>query len=332
MALTLSDYLQRDFAVERVDAALLELGAGAIRFPTTQPAYFHLVLVGRVQLKLEEGGPPVELQAGDFALLLYGAGHTLSGMRGRSRSVHTQENWSADDQPAVLKLGSAPQDARVLSGRLQLTRTLHSAPVDRALRHLLCYRDLQGASASTASYMTQIDRNCRAPGASAYAHALAQLYFVQALRQVHGELREIFPVHIGSPEIGRMTAVVRKIRMHPERQWTVASMAREIGYSRSSFAAKFLDYSGMSPIKFVAKIRLTHAATLLKNNPELPLWQVAKRVGYLAQASFTRAFKSQFDVSPREYASRIRVEAPREIRSKGRPSDSAHDARARAER
>ncbi|MET0986080.1 MAG: AraC family transcriptional regulator [Steroidobacteraceae bacterium] len=311
MALALSDYLQRDFAVERVDAALFELGRGAIRFPSTQPAYFHLVLAGRVQLKLEEGGQPIELQSGDFALLLYGAAHTLGGVRGRTRLLHIQEQWSAEDQPAVLKFGGSPQDLRVLSGRLQLTRTLRSAPVDRALRHLLCYRDLQGSSASAAGYMAQIDRNCRAPGASAYVNALAQLYFVQALRRVHGEMRELFPVHIGSPEIGRMTAVVRKIRMHPERRWTVASMAREIGCSRSSFAVKFLDYAGMSPIRFVTKIRLTHAATLLKSNPELPLWQVAKRVGYVAQASFTRAFKAQFDVSPREYVSRMSVQTSR---------------------
>ncbi|MET0661188.1 MAG: AraC family transcriptional regulator [Steroidobacteraceae bacterium] len=311
MTLTLTDYLQRDFAVEHVDAALLELGAGAIRFPATKPAYFHLVLAGRVQLKLEEGGQPVDLQAGDFALLLYGAEHTLSGARGRARVLHTQEQWATDDQPAQLKFGSSPQDVRVLSGRLQLTRTLRSAPVDRALRHLMWYRELQGSSTSTSSYLAQVERSCRLPGASAYVGALAQLYFVQALRQVHGEFREMFPVHIGSPEIGRMTAVVRKIRMHPERRWTVASMAREIGCSRSSFAAKFVDYAGMSPIKFVTKIRLTHAATLLQNNPELPLWQVAKRVGYVAQASFTRAFKSQFAVSPREYVARAsRVERP----------------------
>jgi transcriptional regulator GlxA family with amidase domain len=101
--------------------------------------------------------------------------------------------------------------------------------------------------------------------------------------------------------MGRIAAIVRKMREHPEKRWTVASLAAEMGCSRSSFAAKFHAYTGMGPIRFAARTRLLYAQSLLKSDPGLPLWEVAKRVGYDAQGSFTRAFKEHFGISPRGY-------------------------------
>lgn len=308
MSLTLSEYLLRDFAVEHVDSVLLELGnEGSVRFPAVPRTYFHLVLSGTARLVLEESSQLIELQAGDFALLLYGAAHTVGCVRTRRPHVlHTCDRWLEKEAPAALKLCSGPGKLRALSGCLHLTRTLRSAPVSRALPHLLRYpAGARGADNGLFSDLDQVETACRGPGASSFVFALAQLYMVQTLRQVNSDMRQEFPVQIGAPDSGRMAVVVRKIRAHPEKRWTVASLAHEVGCSRSSFAAKFQAYAGIGPIKYVARSRLNHAAAMLKGNPELPLWEVAKRVGYDAQGSFTRAFKAQFGVSPRGYVKQI---------------------------
>jgi transcriptional regulator GlxA family with amidase domain len=135
---------------------------------------------------------------------------------------------------------------------------------------------------------------------------LAQLHLAQVLRAVHHDFEQLMPVRLGAPEMGRIAGVVRRMREHPEKRWTVASLAREVGCSRSSFAAKFHDYTGMGPIRFAARTRLTHAQAVLKSNPELPMWEVAKRVGYDVQGSFTRAFNEQFGMSPRQYVQGLR--------------------------
>jgi transcriptional regulator GlxA family with amidase domain len=129
---------------------------------------------------------------------------------------------------------------------------------------------------------------------------------MQVLRGVHDEFKRLMPLHLGSPEMGRIAAVVRKMREHPERRWTVESLAGEVGCSRSSFAAKFQSYAGVGPIHFAARTRLEHAQSLLRSNPDLPIWEVAKRVGYDAQGSFTRAFKGQFGKSPRRFVEEVR--------------------------
>lgn len=309
MALTLSEYLLRDFAVERVDAMLVDLCSGGVRFPAEQPAYFHLMLAGRAKLLHEASGESAELNTGDFALVLYGAGHVLACADvKRPRVASTFDNWKTGDEPFVLTVGTGLNPSRVLSGRLHLTRLLRSAPVNRALPHVLFYRacGTSEAAADTAPApifddMAKVEAACRGRGASAFVITLVQSCFVQTLRGVHEDLRQMFPIQVGSPEAGRMAAVVRKLRAHPEKRWTVASLAQEVGCSRSSFAAKFQAYAGIGPIKFAARMRLNQAADILRANPELPLWEVAKRVGYDAQGSFTRAFKAQFGVSPRGY-------------------------------
>jgi AraC-like DNA-binding protein len=74
-----------------------------------------------------------------------------------------------------------------------------------------------------------------------------------------------------------------------------------MGWSRSSFSAKFGAYVGKGPIQFVTHTRLAEAISLLRSNPDLPMWELARRVGYEAQSSFTRTFKSYFGMTPREY-------------------------------
>lgn len=306
MALTLSEYLLRDFAVERVDAALIESGeAGSVRFPASSRTYFHLVLSGSACVQLDEGGQPAELNAGDFALLLYGAPHQLcsKSMR-RGRVAHTCDQWTVGEEPAVIRIGK-PDGSLVLSGSLLLTRMLRSAPVNRALPHLLFYRAHPVSQPPLFADMTALAAACRGPGAAAFINALAQMYFIQALREVDRDMRQILPMRLGAPETGRMTAAIRKMRAHPERAWTVASLAAEVGCSRSSFAAKFHAYAGLGPIKFLSVTRLTNAANMLKANPDVPLWEVAKRVGYDTPGSFTRAFKAQFGVSPRDFTRQL---------------------------
>lgn len=310
MSLTLSEYVLRDFAIEHVDSILIVSGdEGKLCLPAADQAYFHLVLSGTANLELESSSQFAELHAGDFALLLYGAAHTIGGMRARrGKGGHYGDGWPGLEAPTIHKLGGGSGELRVLSGRLQLTRVLRTAPVNRALPHLLTYLTSGGSERSHSAIfgdMATLESLCQGPGASAFIFALVHLHLVQVLRQVNEDMRQVMPVSIGDPEMGRMATVLRKIRAHPEKRWTVALLAQEVGCSRSSFAAKFRAYAGVGPIKYVAKSRLNHAASMLKGNPELPLWEVAKRVGYETQGSFTRAFKAQFGVSPRNYVKQL---------------------------
>lgn len=303
MPMMFSEFLARELGVESVDSTQFVIGGrDAVSFLQSHHAYFHLVLAGSAAIRVD-GGEAVRLQAGDFALMLYGSAHTICGATGqRAQIVHTADRWIPADEPGEVNLcRNGEPAARVLSGRLCLTHGPRRGAVHRTLPYVLCFRRDDTGVIEAVVRLDQIERGCHGPGAAMFVLSVVQLYLVQTLRQVRDEVAEIFPIHFGAPDMGRMTALVRKIRQHPEMPWTVASLALEIGCSRSSFAAKFHAYAGVSPIHFVTRIRLTEASMLLKSNPDLSVGQVARRVGYESQSAFTRAFKAHFGITPRIY-------------------------------
>src|SRR5262249_3285568 len=75
---------------------------------------------------------------------------------------------------------------------------------------------------------------------------------------------------------------------------------RQVGLSRTVFATRFAERVGMPPLRYLAQRRLREAARLLSET-DLALAQVAERVGYAAEASFSRAFKRFSGRSPAGY-------------------------------
>jgi AraC-like DNA-binding protein len=134
---------------------------------------------------------------------------------------------------------------------------------------------------------------------------LASLLFVCMLRQTYQDLWQDREIEVSSPTARRMALAVRKIRMHPNRDWTVASLAREVGLSRSAFAAAFRGYTGVTPLGYVTDVRMKRAAELLEHE-SISLGEVAERVGYAVEASFARVFKQYYGASPKSFAARRR--------------------------
>jgi len=92
----------------------------------------------------------------------------------------------------------------------------------------------------------------------------------------------------------------------PERTWTVASLAAEVGMSRSPFASRFTALVGTSPLAYLARWRMHVAADLLEGST-MSISEIAERVGYASEAAFGRGFKKEFGVSPGAFR-RMRVE------------------------
>ena len=95
----------------------------------------------------------------------------------------------------------------------------------------------------------------------------------------------------------------------PAHPWTIDSLAREAGASRSVLAEKFTHYVGQSPIQYLAKWRMAIASNLLRRSGS-SLMQIALEVGYETDAAFSRAFKREFGVPPASWRRQHGAEAP----------------------
>lgn len=81
---------------------------------------------------------------------------------------------------------------------------------------------------------------------------------------------------------------------------TLADLAGAAGYSPFHFARKFTRAMGISPHRYISRVRLENAMAELASG-WLPLAEIALNAQFSSQASFTRAFHRTTGVTPNEY-------------------------------
>ena len=137
------------------------------------------------------------------------------------------------------------------------------------------------------------------PGADAIVHRLTEIIFIQVIRSfvdTAGEAAGCLAAVL-HPKLGRSLARVHAV---PERPWTVESMAEA-----AATAERFTSLVGMTPLGYVTHWRMQLARRQLVTTND-PLIAIAERVGYGSEASFNRAFKRQFDITPGDLRRRAR--------------------------
>ncbi len=88
-----------------------------------------------------------------------------------------------------------------------------------------------------------------------------------------------------------------------ERQLSLTQLARAAKTSPRTLARRVRAAVGMTPLGFVQRVRVTHAAHLLETT-RLSVEEVAARVGYADAAAFRRIFRRHTGASPRGHAPR----------------------------
>lgn len=83
--------------------------------------------------------------------------------------------------------------------------------------------------------------------------------------------------------------------------FNIDRLAREMGFSRTGFYRKIKGLSDMSPNDFLRSYRLRRAAEMIKEN-SLSLNEIASYTGFNYYPYFSKSFKKQLGVSPKDYA------------------------------
>ena len=139
-------------------------------------------------------------------------------------------------------------------------------------------------------------------GTRALTEALMKQCLILLLR------RHLTQLSVGSPfyaalEDHRLARAVTNVLEQPSAPHTVDSLASLAGMSRSTFAARFAQVFGQTPIEFVQHVRLRLGAHLLQTT-DLPIKVIATSVGYANRSYFTRAFRAVHGLDPRAFRAR----------------------------
>lgn len=96
-----------------------------------------------------------------------------------------------------------------------------------------------------------------------------------------------------------LITVRRWIGTSPATRVTLGDLAQMAGMSVPHFCARFKETFGLPPIECLIQHRLNHASYLLADL-SLNITEIASRVGYDDLFHFSKAFKKQFGLSPRD--------------------------------
>lgn len=105
-------------------------------------------------------------------------------------------------------------------------------------------------------------------------------------------------------------AAVRCLRSFFDPACNVGSIASEIGINRSLLSRRFTDEMGVSPVGFLARIRLDNARHMLRETG-VDVADIARQCGFSDANYFARRFKAVEGVTPVEYR-RLQVEKRRQ--------------------
>ncbi|MDE1147705.1 MAG: AraC family transcriptional regulator [Azospirillaceae bacterium] len=138
------------------------------------------------------------------------------------------------------------------------------------------------------------------PGALLIAQQLAYMMLVQALRLHVADGRQGGVGWLFALADRQMCAAITALHGDPARRWTLQELAGKAGMSRSTFAQRFKDMVGLSPMDYLTRWRMTLAANRLASTTD-PISVIALSLGYESESAFSTAFKRVMGTSPRQY-------------------------------
>lgn len=270
-------------------------------------AIFHVIVrgAGWAATRTDDGdprGPPVAWRAGDLLLFPHGTGHALTDTPGApTRSITTLAGAPGSDGLPCIHAAGTGAETRILCGTLRFD----TWAADMLLPHLPPLVHVPADGGPAAAWMDATLRMLGAeveggrPGSDAVVGRLAEILFIQAVRswaQCGGAARGWLAA-LPDPSLAAALAAMHD---QPAEPWTVATLARAAGMSRSAFSARFTDAVGVPPGTHLTRWRLLLARRALATTAA-PIGDIAEQVGYRSEAAFSRAFKRAMGRSPREW-------------------------------
>ncbi|MEU2078835.1 AraC family transcriptional regulator [Streptomyces sp. NPDC013489] len=266
-------------------------------------AVLHYVVEGDCWITTEAEAP-VELHAGDLVVFPTGTAHRLSDRpdrQGLPLKAVLPERHPGTSGEIVIE-GSGPE-SRLLCAGLHYDASAATG-LYTSLPWALVLDGPQVAREpllrDTLRLLAAPDRPV-GPGDRLITLRAFEMALVLALRPL---LRELAGNPTSLPLL-RHRGISRAVVMMATRfaePWTIDSLAREVGMSRSAFTASFRDLVGESPARYLAARRMQEAGRLLTET-SLPQSAVPARVGYQSAVGFHLAFRKWFGVTPGEYRS-----------------------------
>lgn len=98
----------------------------------------------------------------------------------------------------------------------------------------------------------------------------------------------------------KVLRAIKLIETEAARNWTVESLASEVGMGRSAFAVRFRELVGDTPVNYLFKTRMRVASAMICSRGK-SIAAVAEAIGYQSESAFSKAFVRHFGMTASQY-------------------------------
>ncbi len=265
----------------------------------TEKASFHIIEQGECWLQMESLPEPKKLVAGDILVLPHGTKHQISD-RPESSCLNGQDTVKriiSGDNPFV----GSQENFNILCGYFEFAHDQQLPFIDSLPEVIHLTQEHRNKLCRLDTVMTLIvnEASMEQPGKSAIVDRVTEVLFIQVVRayiqlQNHGDN---YLAALNDKQIANSLALIHQ---KPEQDWTIESLAAEVGMSRSVFANRFHQLVGETPMKYLLAQRMNIAKRLISTTKD-SLFNIAEQVGYHSDSSFKKAFKRFFNETPASF-------------------------------
>lgn len=253
---------------------------------------FHVLTTGTCWLRLPDADP-LELRAGDLALVPHGRGHDLASTQTSAAGprVDLLPQQYLTEHYSALRYGGAGRSAQLICGVVSFDDPA-AREIVRALPQVLF---VGGDTLSAASAIRDTLRlmagelSYPQPGGEAVATRLADILVVQAIRSWLADSPDTGAGWLRALQDERIGYALEAIHNEPGHEWTLERLAQLATMSRSSFSTRFTELVGEAPIAYLTRWRMNIAHTRLRHENTTAA-RLATELGYQSEAAFNRAF------------------------------------------
>jgi len=260
---------------------------------------FHVVTAGQCWLEVDAEEPRL-LQAGSLALVPHGNGHCIRrNLEDKAVPLFDIPVEQVSERYEIMKFGGGGELTQLTCGVVRFDHVAGKQLISLLpkILQINSWSDDEGNwLQSTLRLITHEARTLRPGGETVITH-LADILIIQAIRSWINSAPEAEQGWLAALRDSHVGQALSTIHREPEKNWTVASLAKEVGMSRSGFSARFTSLVGQSVMRYLTHWRMQLAHEQLQATSD-SLTVLAERLGYQSEAAFCRAFKRVFGVSP----------------------------------
>lgn len=244
-------------------------------------------------------GRIIEMAESDLVFVPHGSAHWIAD---KSTSLRMPSPQFVKARREGINVFNSGGDVTILiAGHFEFDfQSLH--PFLKDLPSIIHIRQYETENQLLLKQITQLmlnELNTEKPGSSVMLRCLSEIMFVNIIR-AYLEQDSPGSGFLSALNDPRISKALKLIQDSPQHNWTLESLAAEIGMSRSVFFNQFKKLVHETPLGYLTNWRIRRAEKLLLTDNS-NISAIAANVGYRSEAAFNRIFKLKTGQTPAAY-------------------------------